>query len=154
MDEGDVCGWNSGDTRCLLSSWIEDFVQRKLDDPYRNRAASESIAQQMNENGYSWTGLQCQRKIKHPKLLYRKAKDSSSSKSTRADGTSFPFYDKLDQVLRDRPSFCRVEGGVLDSADNGLSLCSETAEESESPITESSDGKSDDSGGDGGITLT
>lgn len=151
MDKADACAWRSSETRCLLSIWSEDSVQRKLGDSYRNRAVYESIAEKMGENGYSRTWQQCQRKIKHLKVLYRKVKNS---KADTGDSTSFPFYDKLDQVLSDRPPFCPLEGGVLDSADSELSFCTEKAEASESPITENTDGESDDSGGDGGIDLT
>lgn len=42
---------------------------------------------------------QCQRKIKHRKVLYKKINDSGQGKEI------FPFIEELDIVLRDRPSF-------------------------------------------------
>ncbi|KAG7488466.1 hypothetical protein MATL_G00033010 [Megalops atlanticus] len=109
----DSRGWGTHETRCLISIWAEESVQRKLEDSYHNRAIYEEISKKMEGNGYSRSWLQCQRKIKHLRNAFRKAKDSNN-KSGR-DSISCPFYEELDRVLGDRPSFCPDEGDVLDS---------------------------------------
>lgn len=95
-------GWCADETRCFISIWSEESVQRKLDDAYRNRAIYEEISKRMEENCYSRTWKQCQRKIKHLKTLFRKAK-GCKNKSGR-DRINCPFYEELDRVLGDRPS--------------------------------------------------
>nr|XP_055049368.1 uncharacterized protein LOC129434467 [Misgurnus anguillicaudatus] len=68
----------------------------------------------MNEHGYTRTWQQCQRKIKSLKLIYRKAKDNNH-RSGRARVTC-PFFEELDRVLGDKPSFVPGDGDVLDTA--------------------------------------
>ena len=67
----------------------------------------------MGEHGYTRSWLQCQRKMKHLKMAYRKAKDNNN-RSGRGRITC-PFFDELDAVLGDRPAFCPGEGDVIDS---------------------------------------
>ncbi|GAA6079231.1 E3 ubiquitin-protein ligase TRIM39-like [Tachysurus ichikawai] len=69
----------------------------------------------MNEQGYTRTWQQCQRKIKSLKLIYRKAKDNNNNRSGRARVTC-PFFEELDRVLGDKPSFVPGDGEVLDTA--------------------------------------
>ncbi len=104
----DTRGWSKHETRCLISIWAEDSVQRKLDDSYRNRPIYEDISREMEGRGYSRSWQQCQRKIKHLKTLFRKAKDSNNESGRK----SFPFYEELDRVLGNRPSFCPGEDDV------------------------------------------
>ncbi|XP_033506222.2 uncharacterized protein LOC117271849 [Epinephelus lanceolatus] len=111
----DSRGWSKSETRCLISSWAEESVQQKLGDSYHNRLIYEDISRKLKENGYSRTWLQCQRKIKHLKHLFRKAKDL---KRSEVDRTSCPFYDELERVLGHRPPSC-TEDDVLDSKPEG-----------------------------------
>ncbi|XP_059204193.1 myb/SANT-like DNA-binding domain-containing protein 7 isoform X1 [Centropristis striata] len=109
----DIRGWSMSETRCLVSIWADESVQQKLEDSYRNRPIYEAISTKMQEKGYSRSYQQCQRKIKHLKNCFRKAKDVNN-KSGR-DRASCPFYEELDRVLGDRPSFCPGEGDAVDS---------------------------------------
>ncbi len=102
----DSRGWGAQETRCLISIWAEDSVQQKLDDTYRNRAIYEDISKMMKGNGHSRSWQQCQRKIKHLKHAFRKAKDSNNKSG--GDRISCPFYAELDRVLGDRPA-CRLQ---------------------------------------------
>ncbi|KAM4625088.1 quinone oxidoreductase PIG3 isoform 2-T2 [Polymixia lowei] len=110
----DARGWSNNETRCLISIWSNESVQRKLDDSYRNRPIYEEISKQMEKIGFSRTWLQCQRKIKHLKSAFRKAKGSNKSGK---DGISCPFYEELDRVLGDRASYSPGDDDVLDSAE-------------------------------------
>lgn len=107
----DSRGWSTLETRCLISIWTEESVQRKLEDSYRNRTIYKEISKKMEANGYSRSWQQCKRKIKHLKSTFRKAK-GSNKKSSR-DRISCPFYKELDRVLGDR--FCPGDSDVLDS---------------------------------------
>lgn len=99
------------DSRCLIAIWSEGCTQRKLDESYRNRRIYEEISKRTEEKGHRRSWLQCQRKIKHLKLLYRKTKDSNC-KSGR-DKATCPFYKELDMVLGDRPPFSPGVGHVI-----------------------------------------
>lgn len=133
----DIRSWGATETRCLISIWAEDSVQRRLDDSYRNRAIYEDISRLLAEQGYSRSWQQCQRKIKHLKLSYRKAKENNNKPGR--DAVSCPCFEELDEVLRDRPSLGPIDGDVLDSADTFMSNCTETivsvTEESEDEET-------------------
>lgn len=101
----------SQETCCVIAIWSEESIQRKLDDTYRNRRIYEDISRQMSERGYSRTWLQCQRKINHLKVTYCKTKDSRSG----LERITCPFYEELDIVLGDRPSFFPGAGTVCES---------------------------------------
>ncbi|KAG7501141.1 hypothetical protein JOB18_040782 [Solea senegalensis] len=109
----DYRGWSSDETRCLLALWSDKSVQVKLDMSYRNRAIYEEIAKSMADIGYKRTWLQCQRKIKHLKLAYRKAKDSN--KGSGKGRTACPFFEEIDAVVGGRPAYCP---GSRDVSDN------------------------------------
>ncbi|XP_075905528.1 uncharacterized protein LOC142903644 isoform X2 [Nelusetta ayraudi] len=109
----DPRGWGTQETRCLIAIWSEESIQRRLDDSYRNRRIYEEISKQMREKGYSRSWLQCQRKIKHLKVLYRKTKDSN--RTSGRDMVTCPFYEELDIVLADRPSLCPGAGHVVET---------------------------------------
>ncbi|XP_042353552.1 zinc finger protein 16-like isoform X1 [Plectropomus leopardus] len=142
----DSRGWSKSETRCLISSWAEESVQQKLGDSYHNRLIYEDISNKLKENGYSRTWLQCQRKIKHLKHLFRKAKDSNKSKRDRA---SCPFYDELEKVLENRPSFCPGEGDVLDLKPEGSLIYSTvTAIADAATFSNTTPAESKDGGGD------
>lgn len=95
----DARRWGKQETRCFILFWSEESTQRKLGDSYHTRRIYEDITKQMAERGYARSWQQCQRKIKHLKVIYRKTKDSGQERDT------CPFYDELDMVLGDRPSF-------------------------------------------------
>ncbi|XP_069012635.1 uncharacterized protein [Embiotoca jacksoni] len=105
-------GWGVQETRCLIAIWADESIQRKLEDTYRNRTIYEQISRQMDAHGYSRSWLQCQRKIKHLKTEFRKAKGSDNKPGQ--DRASFPFYKEMDSVLKDRPSFCPGEDDGVD----------------------------------------
>lgn len=107
--------FSNAETKSLLAIWADASIQRKLEESYRNRAVYEEIAQRLRAEGYDRSWLQCQRKIKNLKTAYRKAKDHNSKSGRNRAMCS--FYDELDAILADRPSFCPHEGDILDSGD-------------------------------------
>lgn len=110
----DTQGWSSRETQMLISLWSDESVQQKLSRTYRNKSIYEAISMKMSEKGYSRTWQQCQRKIKSLKMTYRRAKDNNG-KSGRSRITC-PFFEELDRVLGDKPSFVPGDGEVLDTA--------------------------------------
>ncbi|GAA6107916.1 adhesion G-protein coupled receptor G7-like [Tachysurus ichikawai] len=63
----------------------------------------------MNEQGYTRTWQQCQRRNKSLKLIYRKVKDNNNNRSGRARVTC-PFFEECDGASRDKPSFVTGDG--------------------------------------------
>ncbi|XP_066289270.1 myb/SANT-like DNA-binding domain-containing protein 7 [Branchiostoma lanceolatum] len=107
--------WSTEETRLLISLYGAAETQKKLGGLYRNKNVYQEISRKMVENGFSKTIPQCRGKVKNLTARYRKALDINR-KSGRARKTS-PFYDELNAILGDRPSYRpRV---VLDSASRG-----------------------------------
>ena len=67
-------GWNTDETRALLSVWGAANVQSKLDGVVRNRTIYERIARELQVLGYSRTWEQCRTKIKNLVKRYRKVR--------------------------------------------------------------------------------
>lgn len=105
----DSRGWCTRETRCLIGIWSKEPIQPMLEDSYRNRSIFEEISKQMGEKGYRCSWKQCQRRIKHLKLIYRMTKNSGRDKVT------CPFYNELDMVLKDIPLLCPGSSQVLDT---------------------------------------
>ena len=94
--------WTELETQCLIALWGDVAVQGKLTSSYRNKTIYEEISRGMKENGFTRSYLQCQRKIKSLKTIYKEIKDANNKSG--ADRTTCPFYDTLDFILCDKPS--------------------------------------------------
>nr|XP_055025238.1 uncharacterized protein LOC129415094 [Misgurnus anguillicaudatus] len=98
----EVRAWSAAETRKLITLWSDASIQAKLESSYRNKPIYERIAEDMRKEGYDRNWLQCQRKMKHLKTSYKKAKDANNRSGNGR--TTCPFYDELDLVLGDRPT--------------------------------------------------
>ncbi|KAK7162428.1 hypothetical protein R3I93_006661 [Phoxinus phoxinus] len=94
--------WSASETRVLICLWSKATIQAKLESSYRNKTIYEGLAGEMHQHGYERTWLQCQRKIKHLKTSYKRAKDANNRSGNGR--TTCPFFDELDSVLCDRPT--------------------------------------------------
>ena len=94
--------WTDLETQCLIALWGDVSVQDKLTTFYRNKAIYEEISRGMTENGYTRSYLQCQRKIKCLKNIYKEVKDANSKSA--ASRTTCLFYDTSDIILGDKPA--------------------------------------------------
>ena len=85
----DKMAWPEHETLCLISIWGEDSIQAQIEGCTRNKEVYDRIAEQMREEGYSRTGVQCRDKVKKLKQDYRKIKDNNyeSGRARRSDIT-------------------------------------------------------------------
>ena len=90
----------------LVQLWCEQ--QTKLESTDAGKTWEE-IASEVSVNRVI-TSAQCQRKIKHLKTHYKKAKDANRNQTGGERNTS-PFYDEVDSILgcRDIVHFHNVE---------------------------------------------
>uniref|UniRef100_A0A3B3IG73 Myb/SANT-like DNA-binding domain-containing protein n=1 Tax=Oryzias latipes TaxID=8090 RepID=A0A3B3IG73_ORYLA len=111
MEDEGYTQWSNAEVSCLLSLWGDETVQAKLQGCYRNKSLYEDISRDMGKHGFKRSWLQCQRKIKSLKSKSKSVKDhNNKSGNSRA---TFPFYDQMEGILGDRPSFRPPE--LLDS---------------------------------------
>ncbi|KAJ0055058.1 hypothetical protein NL108_008983, partial [Boleophthalmus pectinirostris] len=94
--------WREIEVSEFINIWWDCCVQAKLERSYQNRAVFEMTAKEMSKLGYRRSWLQCQQKIKSLRAKYKETKDSNK-RSGRGHVTC-PFYQELDQILRDKPS--------------------------------------------------
>ncbi|XP_058525260.1 zinc finger and SCAN domain containing 29 [Ochotona princeps] len=92
--------WSRQETRTLLSILGEaEYIQR-LQTVHHNADVYQAVSKRMQQEGFRRTERQCRSKFKVLKALYLKAYVAHAT--SVGDPPRCPFYDTLDQLLRNR----------------------------------------------------
>ncbi|XP_040823821.1 zinc finger and SCAN domain containing 29 [Ochotona curzoniae] len=92
--------WSRQETRTLLSILGEaEYIQR-LQTVHHNADVYQAVSKRMQQEGFRRTERQCRSKFKVLKALYLKAYVAHAT--SVGDPPHCPFYDTLDQLLRNR----------------------------------------------------
>nr|XP_023404668.1 zinc finger and SCAN domain-containing protein 20-like [Loxodonta africana] len=92
--------WSRQETRTLLSILGEaEYIQR-LQTVHHNADVYQAVSKRMQQEGFRRTERQCRSKFKVLKALYLKAYVAHAT--SMADPPHCPFYDMLDQLLRNQ----------------------------------------------------
>ena len=92
---------NHEEVLLLLGFWGEETKQSKLDNCVHKRHVFEKMAKHLAEHGYQHTHKQINEKIKQLKKKYKETKDGNNLSGRNR--TSFKCFEKMDEVLDDRP---------------------------------------------------
>nr|BBA49219.1 zinc finger and SCAN domain-containing protein 29-like [Oryzias latipes] len=103
MEVGKSTRWSDDEVKCLLSLWGDETMQTELQDHYHNKFLFEDISTNMGRQGFKRSWLDCRQKIKNLKYKYRSVKDHNNKSGNSCE--TFLFYDKMEGILGDRPSF-------------------------------------------------
>ena len=94
--------WEDEEVFLLIDIWADEKIQHQLDSCSRKKPIFEKMAKRLEEEGgFTRSCNQIREKIKQLKQRYKKIKDNNQL-SGRSRKT-FKFFDKLDEVLGDRP---------------------------------------------------
>nr|XP_015101093.1 heat shock 70 kDa protein 14 isoform X4 [Vicugna pacos]XP_031526790.1 heat shock 70 kDa protein 14 isoform X4 [Vicugna pacos] len=92
--------WSRQETRTLLSILGEaEYIQR-LQTVHHNADVYQAVSKRMQQEGFRRTERQCRSKFKVLKALYLKAYVAHAT--SLGDPPHCPFYDTLDQLLRNQ----------------------------------------------------
>ena len=92
--------WSRQETRTLLSILGEaEYIQR-LQTVHHNADVYQAVSKRMQQEGFRRTERQCRSKFKVLKALYLKAYVAQATRM--GDPPHCPFYDTLDQLLRNQ----------------------------------------------------
>lgn len=92
--------WSRQETRTLLSILGEaEYIQR-LHTMHHNADVYQAVSKRMQQEGFRRTERQCRSKFKVLKALYLKAYVAHAT--SMGDPPHCPFYDMLDQLLRNQ----------------------------------------------------
>lgn len=92
--------WSRQETRTLLSILGEaEYIQR-LQTMHHNADVYQAVSKRMQQEGFRRTERQCRSKFKVLKALYLKAYVAHAT--SMGDPPHCPFYDTLDQLLRNQ----------------------------------------------------
>ncbi|KAM6154547.1 zinc finger and SCAN domain containing 29 [Erethizon dorsatum] len=92
--------WSRQETRTLLSILGEaEYIQR-LQTVHHNADVYQAVSKRMQQEGFRRTERQCRSKFKVLKALYLKAYVAHAT--SVGDPPHCPFYDTLDQLLRNQ----------------------------------------------------
>lgn len=92
--------WSRQETRTLLSILGEaEYIQR-LQTVHHNADVYQAVSRRMQQEGFRRTERQCRSKFKVLKALYLKAYVAHAT--SMGDPPHCPFYDTLDQLLRNQ----------------------------------------------------
>ncbi|KAM9672404.1 zinc finger and SCAN domain containing 29 isoform 1-T1 [Trichechus inunguis] len=92
--------WSRQETRTLLSILGEaEYIQR-LQTVHHNADVYQAVSKRMQQEGFCRTERQCRSKFKVLKALYLKAYVAHAT--SMGDPPHCPFYDTLDQLLRNQ----------------------------------------------------
>ncbi|XP_019828642.1 heat shock 70 kDa protein 14 isoform X2 [Bos indicus] len=92
--------WSRQETRTLLSILGEaEYIQR-LQTVHHNADVYQAVSKRMQQEGFRRTERQCRSKFKVLKALYLKAYVAHAT--SMGDPPHCPFYDTLDQLLRNQ----------------------------------------------------
>ncbi|XP_054943726.1 heat shock 70 kDa protein 14 isoform X4 [Physeter macrocephalus] len=92
--------WSRQETRTLLSILGEaEYIQR-LQTVHHNADVYQAVSKRMQQEGFRRTERQCRSKFKVLKALYLKAYVAHATST--GDPPHCPFYDTLDQLLRNQ----------------------------------------------------
>lgn len=92
--------WSRQETRTLLSILGEaEYIQR-LQTVHHNADVYQAVSKRMQQEGFRRTERQCRSKFKVLKALYLKAYVAHAT--SMSDPPHCPFYDTLDQLLRNQ----------------------------------------------------
>lgn len=92
--------WSRQETRTLLSILGEaEYIQR-LQTVHHNADVYQAVSRRMQQEGFCRTERQCRSKFKVLKALYLKAYVAHAT--SMGDPPHCPFYDTLDQLLRNQ----------------------------------------------------
>lgn len=92
--------WSRQETRTLLSILGEaEYIQR-LQTVHHNAEVYRAVSKRMQQEGFQRTERQCRSKFKVLKALYLKAYVAHAT--SIGDPPHCPFYDTLDQLLRNQ----------------------------------------------------
>ncbi|XP_066240618.1 zinc finger and SCAN domain containing 29 isoform X1 [Saccopteryx leptura] len=92
--------WSRQETRTLLSILGEaEYIQR-LQTMHHNADVYQAVSKRMQQEGFRRTERQCRSKFKVLKALYLKAYVAHAT--SVGDPPHCPFYDTLDQLLRNQ----------------------------------------------------
>uniref|UniRef100_A0A8D1XSJ0 Heat shock 70 kDa protein 14 n=1 Tax=Sus scrofa TaxID=9823 RepID=A0A8D1XSJ0_PIG len=92
--------WSRQETRTLLSILGEaEYIQR-LQTVHHNADVYQAVSKRMQQEGFRRTERQCRSKFKVLKALYLKAYVAQAT--SMGDPPHCPFYDTLDQLLRNQ----------------------------------------------------
>lgn len=92
--------WSRQETRTLLSILGEaEYIQR-LQTMHHNADVYQAVSKRMQQEGFRRTERQCRSKFKVLKAMYLKACVAQST--SLGDPLHCPFYDTLDQLLRNQ----------------------------------------------------
>ncbi|XP_016047602.1 zinc finger and SCAN domain containing 29 [Erinaceus europaeus] len=92
--------WSRQETRTLLSILGEaEYIQR-LQTVHHNADVYQAVSKRMQQEGFRRTERQCRSKFKVLKALYLKAYVAHTT--SMVDPPHCPFYDTLDQLLRNQ----------------------------------------------------
>ena len=100
----DKMPWPEHETLCLISIWGEDSIQAQIEGCTRNKEVYDKVAEQMREEGYARTGVQCRDKVKKLKQDYRKIKDNNNESGRARRSTK--IFEAMDLILGHRPATC------------------------------------------------
>lgn len=92
--------WSRQETRTLLSILGEaEYIQR-LQTMHHNADIYQAVSKRMQQEGFCRTERQCRSKFKVLKAMYLKA--CVAKTASLGDPQHCPFYDTLDQLLRNQ----------------------------------------------------
>ncbi|XP_027694401.1 heat shock 70 kDa protein 14 isoform X2 [Vombatus ursinus] len=92
--------WSRQETRTLLAILGEaEYIQR-LQTVHHNADVYQAVSKRMHQEGFRRTERQCRSKFKVLKALYLKAYVAHAT--SMGDPPHCPFYDTLDQLLRNQ----------------------------------------------------
>ena len=118
--------WADKEVKALFTIWGNSKIQEELDGAVRNKFVFQSIAKQLQDQGYERDWMQCRAKIKNLKTKYREVKDNN--KETGRGRKSCKFFLELDEILGHRPA--SVPSVLLDTGES-TSMLPESEAESE-----------------------
>lgn len=129
--------WSRQETRTLLSILGEaEYIQR-LQTMHHNADVYQAVSRRMQQEGFRRTERQCRSKFKVLKALYLKA--CGAHATSMGDPPHCPFYDTLDQLLRNQivtgPDNLMEAAAWANHCDQNL-VASDKLEEEETSIQE------------------
>ena len=98
--------WTRQETLKLIEIWGRENIQAQLEVCKRNQKVFQTIAREIQSEGYDRSYQQCREKVKKLKKEYKKIKDklNKTGVSGRKRLTSWDFFDPLDSILGHKPA--------------------------------------------------
>ena len=100
-----MAAWTRQETMKLIEVWGRENIHAQLEDCKQNQRVFETIARELQSEGYDRSYQQCREKVNKLKQEYKiKDKLNKTGESGRKHLKSWDFFDLLDSILGHKPA--------------------------------------------------